>query len=97
MVAVEEGEAPIPENAMIMHSMKFFKMTAPHVIGRGGRMLRRIEDFCGVFLSLSDVSSEMVELTAYGPSRGCAFVQSIGNMLIEGVYSMLETLAHQEF
>ena len=97
LVAVEEGEAPIPENAMIMHSMKFFKMTAPHVIGRGGRMLRRIEDFCGVFLSISDVSSEMVELTAYGTSRGCALVQFIGDMLIEGVYSVLDTLARHGF
>ena len=66
LVVVEEGEAPITDNDIIMHRITFFKMTAPHIIGRGGRMLRRIEDFCGVFLSLSDVSSETVELTVYG-------------------------------
>ena len=97
LVAVEEGEAPVSENEMIMHSCKFFKTTAPHVIGRGGRMLRRIEDFCGVFLSLSDVSSDSVELTVYGSSRGCALVQFIGEMLIEGVYSVIDTLARWGF
>ena len=97
LVVVGEGEAPINETDMLMHQMKFFKTVAPHVIGRGGRMLRRIEDFCGVFLSLSDVSSDMVELTIYGPSRGCALVQFIGDMLIEGVYSILDTLARHGF
>ena len=97
LVVVEEGEAPITENDIIMHRITFFKITAPHIIGRGGRMLRRIEDFCGVFLSLSDVSSEMVELTIYGTSRGCAMVQFIKDMLIEGVYSVIDTLARHGF
>ena len=85
------------ENEMIMHTLKFSKTTAPHIIGRGGRMLRRIEDFCGVFLSLSDVSSDMVELAVYGPARGCALVQFIRDMLIEGVYSVMDTLARHGF
>ena len=97
LVVVEEGEAPITENDIIMHRITFFKITAPHIIGRGGRMLRRIEDFCGVFLSLSDVSSEMVEVTIYGTSRGCAMVQFIKDMLIEGVYSVIDTLARHGF
>ena len=97
LVVVDEGEAPIRENEMIMHSLHFCKTVAPHVIGRGGRMLRRIEDFCGVFLSLYDVSSETVELTIYGSSRGCALVNFIGEMLIEGVYSVIDTLARQGF
>ena len=71
-MVVDEGDAPIGDEEMIRHSMTFFKSTAPHVIGRGGRMLHRIEDFCGVFLSLSDVSSDMVMLTIYGSMRGCA-------------------------
>ena len=85
------------ENDMIMHSLKFSKTTVPHVIGRGGRMLRRIEDFCGVFLSLSDVSCDVVELDIYGPTRGCALVQFIGEMLLEGIYSVMDTLARQGF
>ena len=97
LVVVEEGEAPINENDIIMHRMQFFKTLAPHIIGRGGRMLRRIEDFCGVFLSLSDVSSDMVQLTIYGPARGCALVEFIRDMLIEGVYSVIDTLARQGF
>ena len=60
-------------------------------------MLRRIEDFCGVFLSLSDVSCDVVELDIYGPTRGCALVQFIGEMLIEGIYSIMDTLARQGF
>ena len=85
------------ENEMIMHTLKFSKTTAPHIIGRGGRMLRRIEDFCGVFLSLADVSSDVVELTIYGPTRGCALVQFTGEMLTEGVYSVMDTLARHGF
>ena len=97
LVALEERVVPIKENDMIMHTLKFSKTTVPHIIGRGGRMLRRIEDFCGVFLSLSDVSSDVVELTIYGPTRGCALVQFIGEMLIEGIYSIMDTLARQGF
>ena len=93
----EEGMTPLHKNDMIMHSMKFSKTTAPHVIGRGGQMLRRIEDFCGVFLSLCDVASDVVELTIYGPARACALVHFIGEMLIEGVYSVIDTLARQGF
>ena len=97
LAALEERVVPMKENDMIMHTLKFSKTTAPHVIGRGGRMLRRIEDFCGVFLSLSDVSSDVVELDIYGPTRGCALVQFIGEMLIEGVYSVMDTLARHGF
>ena len=97
LAALEERVVPMKENDMIMHTLKFSKTTAPHVIGRGGRMLRRIEDFCGVFLSLSDVSSDVVELDIYGPIRGCALVQFIGEMLIEGVYSIMDTLARHGF
>ena len=85
------------ENDMIMHRLKFSKTTTPHVIGHGGRMLWRIEDFCSVFLSLSNVSYHVVELAIYGPSWGCALVQFIGEMLIEGVYSMMDTLARHGF
>ena len=60
-------------------------------------MLQRIEDFCGVFLSLCDVASDVVELTIYGPPRACALVHFIGEMLIEGVYSVIDTLARQGF
>ena len=93
----EEGMSPINKNDMIMHSMKFSKTTAPDVIGRGGHMLRRIEDFCGVFLSLCDVGLDVVELTIYGPTRACALVQFIEEMFIEGVYFVIDTLARQGF
>ena len=97
LAVVDEGEAPIGDDEMIRHSMTFVKSTAPHVIGRGGRMLRRIEDFCGVFLSLFDVSSDTVMLTMYGSMRGCALAQCIGEMLTEGIYSVIDTLARHGF
>ena len=97
LAVVDEGEAPIGDEEMIRHSMTFLKSTAPHVIGRGGRMLRRIEDFCGVFLSLSDVSSDTVMVTMYGSMRGCALAQCIGEMLTEGIYSVIDTLARHGF
>ena len=94
---MDEGEAPIGDDEMIRHSITFLKSTSPHVIGRGGRMLRRIEDFCGVFLSLFDVSSDTVMLTMYGSMRGCALAQCIGEMLTEGIYSVIDTLARHGF
>ena len=97
LVAAEEGGSPLKENDMIMHQMQFSKRTAPHVIGRGGRMLRRIEDFCGVFLSLRDVAPDAVELTIFGDLWGCALVRFIGEMLNEGIYSVIDTLARQGF
>ena len=97
VAAEEEGVSPLNENDMIMHQMQFSKRTAPHVIGRGGRMLRRIEDFCGVFLSLRDVAPDAVELTLFGPLRGCALARFIGEMLNEGIYSVIDTLARQGF
>ena len=86
LAVVDEGEAPIGDDEMIRHSMSFFKSTAPHIIGRGGRMLRRI-----------DVSSDTVSLTMYGSMRGCALAQCIGEMLTEGIYSVIDTLARQGF
>ena len=97
LVAAEEGGSPLKENDMLMHQMQFSKRTAPHVIGRGGRILRRIEDFCGVFLSLRDVAPDAVELTIFGPLRGCALARFIGEMLNEGIYSVIDTLARQGF
>ena len=97
LAVVDEGEAPIRDDEMIRHSMTFLKSTAPHVIGRGGRMLRRIEDFCGVFLCLSDISPDTVMVTMYGSMRGCALAQCIGEMLTEGIYSVIDTLARQGF
>ena len=47
------------------------------------------------FFLFLNISSDMAELTIYGPSRGCALVQFIGDMLIEGVYSIIDTFARQ--
>lgn len=60
-------------------------------------MLQRTAEFCGVFLSFSDVSSEMVELTITGPSRSSSLAQFIGEMLIEGLYFVIDMLARQRF
>ena len=68
------GKAPIAENDIIAHRTEFFKSTASHIVGYGGKMLQIIEDFCVVFLSLARVSSEMVNFTVYGRSRCCALV-----------------------
>lgn len=75
-----------------MHKMQFFNTIAPYVIGHVGLMLHRIEEFCGVSL-LFLMFSEMVELTSYGTFRGCALVQFIAEMLIEGIYFVIDKLA----
>lgn len=85
-----EREAPISDNGLIMHTMKLFKTIAIHSIGCCGRMLLEIEDSYGIFLYLSDVFSDVVQLTIYRPSRCCALVPFIGETLIEVCESHLE-------
>ena len=96
LAVVDEGEAPIGDDEMIRHSMIFFKSIAPMSLDVVGECCAELRTFVGG-LFLSDVSFNMVMLTIYGSTRGCALAQCIGEMLTEGVHSVIDTLACQGF
>ena len=67
--------------------------TVPHIIGRGGRVIRQIELVCGVFLTLRDLPNGNHELFMTGPRPACILAQFAIEMLGDGHYSVLRTLS----
>ena len=67
--------------------------TVPHIIGRGGRVIRQIELVCGVFLTLQDLQNGTHELFMTGPWLVCVLAQFAIEMLGDGHYSVLRTLS----
>ena len=67
--------------------------TVPHIIGRGGRVIRQIELVCGVFLTLRDLPNGNHELFMTGPRPACVLAQFAIEMLGDGHFSVLRTLS----
>ena len=65
-----------------------------HVIGRGGRMLQRLEDTFGAFLSIRDCSDGPLyaQLEICGPPRSCALVKFAVECLEFRHFSILDSL-----
>ena len=64
-----------------------------HIIGRGGRVIRRIETICGVFLTLRDLGDGRHEMMISGPRTACIFAQFAMELLSSGHHSVLTTLS----
>ena len=64
-----------------------------HIIGRGGRVIRRIETVCGVFLTLRDLGDGRHEMMISGPRPACIFAQFAMELLSSGHHSVLTTLS----
>ena len=69
----------------------------PHIIGRGGKMIKAIEDFCGVFFAVHDVNAREAQLLVSGPRSACILAQFICEMITARHFSMLETLIRHGF
>ena len=67
--------------------------TVPHIIGRGGRVIRQIEMVCGVFLTLRDIGIGNHELFITGPRPACILAEFAIEMLGDGHHSVLRTLS----
>ena len=65
----------------------------PHIIGRGGRVIRRIETVCGVFLTLRDRGDGKHEMMISGPRPACIFAEFAIELLSDGHHSALTTLS----
>ena len=67
-----------------------------HIIGRGGRILRELEIFTRVFASMAD-TKEGVVLSVVGRLRACLLDEFIVDMILEGKYSIMESLFEHGF
>lgn len=73
------------------------RSTVCHVVGRGGRTLQRIEDFCGAFLALRDIGEEQSELLLWGSPEGVALADFVVLALDKGMHSILRSLGRLGF
>ena len=77
---------------MVEHCMEVRQKAVCHVLGRGGRAIRRIESFCGVFAFLGDSYESSTEIYIWGPPRACAIADFIISALECGHYSIMDSL-----
>ena len=73
------------------HCMEIGRGSIRHIIGVRGRMLRKIEDFCGVFIMISDYE-DSCEVSLLGLPYACLLGGFIIEMLDQGYYSIMEFL-----
>ena len=79
------------EHHYIYHCVEIDTGSTRHVIGAKGRMLRKIEDFCGVFIMVAD-SEDCCEVSFLGLPAACILGAFIVEMLDKGYYSIIESL-----
>ena len=93
-----DGAAPFSEfehtTALIRSTYWVAKATVRHVIGRGGRMLQRLEDTFGAFISIRDCSDDpsCAQLEICGPPRSCALVKFAVECFESRHFSILDSL-----
>ena len=73
------------------HCVEIAKSATRHVIGVQGRMLRRIEDFCGVFIMINDYE-DCCEVNLLGLPYAYLLGAFIVEMLDQSYYSIMEFL-----
>ena len=71
--------------------MEITRASIRHIIGVRGHMLRKIEDFCGIFIMISDCE-DSCEVSLLGLPYACMLGGFIIEMLDQGYYSILELL-----
>ena len=91
----EEGE----DMDASAHTYKFITVgssSLKHVIGRGGRMLHKLESFVGVFASVQDIADGPI-VCFVGCPHACLLAEFIVEMIEGGLYSIIESLARNGF
>ena len=79
-----EGESD--DQHYSLHCVEIAKGAIRHVIGVRGRMLRKIEDFYGVFITINDDHEDSCEVNLLGLSYTCILGDFIIKMLKQGCY-----------
>ena len=78
MLVAEDCECSIDELYSTPFSFKYVEVDAhsvPHIIGRGGRIIRQIETVCGVFLTLTDLKEGGHEMLISVSCLACIFAE----------------------
>ena len=90
-----EGE-DLNEDDYLDRSIKVSPLSLKHIIGRGGRTLHKLESFVGVFASVVDTKTGP-EICFVGCPRACLPAEFIVEMIVDGHYSIMESLARNGF
>ena len=82
----------IGENDMSYKCLGVSRAELPHLIGSGGRIIRALEDFCGVFIAIRHLDKNFAEVMFTGPRVACVLAHFCGELIQEGYYSVMTTL-----
>ena len=96
VMVAQDCDCSIDELYSTPFSFKYIEVDAhsvPHIIGRGGRIIRQIETVCGVFLTLTDLKEGGHEMLISGPRTACIFAEFAIELLSSGHHSALTTLS----
>ena len=69
----------------------------PHIVGRGGKMIQSVEDFCGVFFTVHDVDSHEAQLLVSGPRSACILEEFVCEMIAARHFFVLATFLRHGF
>ena len=69
----------------------------PRIIGRGGRMIQRLEQVCGVFASVVDTALPHSLITFVGSPHSILLAEFAVDMLNMGYFGVLESLQRAGF
>ena len=95
VMVAEDCDCSIDELYDEPFSFKYVEVDSsdvPHIIGRGGRVIRQLETVCGVFLTLTDLTEGSHEMLITGPRPACIFAEFAMELLRSGHHSALSTL-----
>ena len=69
----------------------------PHIVGKGGKMIQAIEDFCGVFFTVHDVDTCEAQILVSGPRSACVLAEFVCEMIAARHFSVLATFLRHGF
>ena len=69
----------------------------PRIIGHGGRMIQRLEQVCGVFVSVVDTATPQSLITFVGAPHSILLAEFAVDMLNMGYFSVVESLHRAGF
>ena len=77
--------------------MKVPRGALSRIIDRGGRMIKQLEQVCGVFASVVDTAMPQSLITFVGSPRSILLAEFAVDMLNMGYFSVLESLQRGGF
>ena len=98
--AKDAEDCDIPLERLDIWGHKYFPIgreALPHIVGRGGKMIQSIEDFCRVFFTVHDVNSPEAQLLVSGPRSACILAEFVCEMIAARHFSVLATFLRHGF